>query len=127
MLAAKIILFAPLLGAVFTGLQTQSIPYRLAQIITTGYYSWQRAFSFYMFDLVALEGQTQHITLVKWIYSGAFHADWSILIDPLTAIMLVVVTGVSSLVHLYSIGYMDEDPFKQRFMAYLSLCSPSSC
>ena len=55
------------------------------------------------------------------LYSGDFAANWSILIDPLTAIMLVVVTSVSSLVHLYSIGYMDEDPHKQRFMSYLSL------
>lgn len=121
MIIAKIILFAPLIGAVFTGLQTQSISYRLAQIITTGLLFLSAACAFYMFYDVALMQHPQHITLVKWIYSGDFQVNWSILIDPLTAVMLVVVTGVSSLVHLYSIGYMDEDPHKQRFMSYLSL------
>ena len=121
MILAKIILFAPLLGAVFTGLQTQTISARAAQIVTTGLLFVAAIASLYMFYDVALLQHPQHVTLVKWIYSGEFQANWSILIDPLTAVMLVVVTGVSSLVHLYSIGYMDEDPFKQRFMAYLSL------
>jgi NADH-quinone oxidoreductase subunit L len=93
----------------------------VTQIITTGLLFLAAACAFCTFNTVAIQGNTQAITLIKWIYSGDFKADWSILIDPLTAIMLVIVTGVSSLVHLYSIGYMDEDPHKQRFMCYLSL------
>jgi len=59
--------------------------------------------------------------LLHWINSGSLDVNWSMLIDPLSAIMLVVVTSVSSLVHIYSIGYMSHDPHKPRFMAYLSL------
>lgn len=121
MIEAKIILFAPLLGAVFTGLQTRTLNYRLAQIITTSLLFVAFGLALYMFNIVALQDQEQNITLIKWIYSGNFRADWSIKIDALTSIMLVVVTSVSSLVHLYSIGYMAEDPHKQRFMSYLSL------
>ena len=59
--------------------------------------------------------------IFEWIKSGNFIADWSINIDPLSSVMLVVVTSVSSLVHIYSIGYMSHDPHKPRFMSYLSL------
>ncbi|NCW62415.1 MAG: NADH-quinone oxidoreductase subunit L, partial [Rhodobacteraceae bacterium] len=70
---------------------------------------------------------TQHLPILRWIESGALSTDWSIRMDRLTAIMLIVVTSVSSLVHLYSFGYMDHDPawkdgesYKPRFFAYLS-------
>ncbi|MGJ4997405.1 NADH-quinone oxidoreductase subunit L [Bradyrhizobium sp. HKCCYLS3077] len=59
--------------------------------------------------------------LLPWINSGELQVSWSLRVDTLTAVMLVVVTSVSSLVHLYSIGYMDEDPNRPRFFAYLSL------
>ena len=59
--------------------------------------------------------------LFEWISSGNFVANWSINIDPLSSVMLVVVTFVSALVHIYSIGYMSHDPHKPRFMSYLSL------
>ncbi len=55
---------------------------------------------------------------MPWIHSGQFVADWTVRIDSITAVMLVVVTGVSSLVHLYSIGYMAEDPHRPRFFSY---------
>src|SRR5207253_3540831 len=59
--------------------------------------------------------------IAPWIASGMFNVDWSLPVDSLTAVMLVVVTGVSSLVHLYSVGYMHEDPHRPRFFSYLSL------
>ena len=59
--------------------------------------------------------------IFEWINSGQFKADWSILIDPLSSVMIVTVTTVSALVHIYSIGYMSHDPHKPRFMSYLSL------
>ena len=59
--------------------------------------------------------------IFEWINSGSLNVNWSINIDPLSSIMLVVVTGVSSLVHIYSIGYMSHDPNRPRFMSYLSL------
>ena len=66
-------------------------------------------------------GHAQIIQIMPWITSGDFTASWTIRVDTLTAVMLVVVTGVSSLVHLYSIGYMHEDPNRPRFFSYLSL------
>ena len=61
------------------------------------------------------------IFILNWITSGNFIVDWSIRLDTLTAVMFIVVTTVSACVHLYSIGYMEEDPSKIRFMGYLSL------
>ena len=61
------------------------------------------------------------IQLLPWIFSGDLQVYWTLRVDTLTAVMLVVVTTVSSLVHLYSIGYMDEDPNRPRFFGYLSL------
>ena len=65
--------------------------------------------------------QPETVQVLRWIDSGAFEVDWVLRIDTLTAVMLVVVNGVSSLVHIYSIGYMAHDPHRPRFMAYLSL------
>ncbi len=77
--------------------------------------------SYLAFYQVALQGQEERIELVRWIDLGALKSAWSLRIDTLTAVMLVVVTTVSGLVHLYSIGYMEEDPDRPRFFAYLSL------
>ena len=65
--------------------------------------------------------QPQIIELFPWIESGDFHATWSLRIDSLTRVMMFVVTSVSAAIHWYSIGYMEHDPHKPRFMAYLSL------
>src|SRR5262249_54925541 len=62
-----------------------------------------------------------HQTVMPWINSGDLKVDWTLLVDPLTAVMLVGVTTISALVHLYSIGYMEEDPYRPRFFGYLSL------
>ena len=116
----KLIIFMPLIAAILVGLNTR-MNFRAAQIITTGAVMLAAVFSFITFYHVGIQGEVYNITLAEWINSGSFIANWSLKIDALTAIMLVVVTGVSSLVHLYSIGYMDEDEHKQRFMCYLSL------
>ena len=71
------------------------------------------------YDVIYL-GHAQVVHVLEWVVSGGFEADWTIRVDALTAVMLVVVTGVSSLVHLYSIGYMHEDDSRPRFFAYLS-------
>jgi len=70
---------------------------------------------------VALGGQPVKVEIASWIVSGTFDVSWALRIDALTAVMLVVVNGVSALVHVYSVGYMSHDPHKPRFMAYLSL------
>ena len=70
---------------------------------------------------VAIGGQPITIDLARWIVSGDFEAMWRLRFDTLTAVMLIVVTSVSSMVRLYSIGYMSHDNARARFMAYLSL------
>src|SRR5213082_1038764 len=71
--------------------------------------------------LVGFGHQDAHVVLATFIASGDLHAEWALRVDPLTAVMLVVVTTVSALVHLYSIGYMAEDPGRPRFFSFLSL------
>ncbi len=120
-----IILFAPLVGALIAGFGWRMIGERNAQIVTTGLLFLSALLSWILFfgDYETVES----ITLFRWIDSGSFSIDWAIRLDRLTAIMLVVITTVSSLVHLYSWGYMENDPqwkegesYKPRFFAYLS-------
>jgi NADH-quinone oxidoreductase subunit L len=116
------IVFLPLLGAAIAGLLGRVIGARLSELVTTGLLFIAAALSIVSFAHVALGGAPgQILPLLPWIHSGDFTLDWTIRVDSLTAVMLVVVTGVSSLVHLYSIGYMHEDPSRPRFFAYLSL------
>jgi NADH-quinone oxidoreductase subunit L len=95
---------------------------RFAEYITTGLLFVSAFLSWIAFSKIALgQGETVRVTVANWISVGNFQVNWALLIDPLTAVMLVVVTSVSSLVHLYSIGYMHEDSHRPRFFAYLSL------
>jgi NADH-quinone oxidoreductase subunit L len=90
-------------------------------IITSGFLAVTAVLSWVAF-LSTLGGTgTEKIGLLPFIHSGELIADWSLRIDQLTKVMLVVVTTVSSLVHIYSIGYMGHDPSQARFFAYLSL------
>ncbi len=116
------IVFLPLLGAVIAGLFGRIIGARPSELVTTGLLFVSAALSVAAFATVAIGGgATQIIPVLPWIHSGAFVADWTVRVDTITAVMLVVVTGVSSLVHLYSIGYMHEDSSRPRFFGYLSL------
>ncbi|HYH70965.1 MAG TPA: NADH-quinone oxidoreductase subunit L [Methyloceanibacter sp.] len=115
------IVFLPLLGAIFAGFFGRAVGARAAEVITTTLVLITAALSWLAFYQVALQGQEERIELLRWIDSGALRAAWALRIDTLTAVMLVVVTTVSGLVHLYSIGYMEEDPARPRFFAYLSL------
>ena len=116
----QILLFAPLLGACLAGFFGRSMGERMAMLIPTGLLFLSALLSWVVFFTYAGEA-SQTITLFRWLDSGAMQADWAIRVDTLTCVMLVVVTTVSSLVHLYSIGYMEEDRSKARFFAYLSL------
>ena len=120
-----IILLAPLVGALICGFFWTLLGERVGQIISTGLLFLAAILSWYVF--LTFDGVTQHITLLRWIESGSLSTDWGIRLDRLTAIMLVVVTTVSALVHLYSFGYMAHDenwghdePYRARFFAYLS-------
>ena len=120
----SIILFAPLFGAIICGFGWKLIGEKAALWISTGLLFVAAFFSWIVF--LGFDGEMQQITIFRFIESGTLSTDWSIRMDRLTAIMLIVVTTVSSLVHLYSFGYMDHDPqfegevYKPRFFAYLS-------
>jgi NADH-quinone oxidoreductase subunit L len=94
---------------------------RAAEIVTTTLLLISAALSWMTFVDVGFMHHDARVQLFQWIGSGDLVVNWTLRVDTLTAVMLVVVTTVSSLVHLYSIGYMHEDPNRPRFMAYLSL------
>ena len=115
------LVFLPLAAAIIAGFGGRVIGDRGAQLVTSGAVITSAILSIITFFNVALGHQPEHVVLANWMLSGDFKVDWAIKVDTLTAVMLVVVNGVSCLVHVYSIGYMSHDPHKPRFMAYLSL------
>jgi NADH-quinone oxidoreductase subunit L len=117
----KLIVFLPLFGAILSGFLGRLIGDRASQVVTCGPLIISCVLSWVAFYAVGLHGQVQTIELFDWIKSGTFVAPWALKIDQLTAVMLVVVTTVSAVVHVYSVGYMADDPGIPRFMAYLSL------
>ncbi|MDT3378988.1 NADH-quinone oxidoreductase subunit L [Labrys neptuniae] len=94
---------------------------RFAEYVTTGLLFVSCLLSWVAFINVGFNGATASVPVLDWIHVGKLQIDWALRVDTLTAVMLVVVTTVSSLVHLYSVGYMEEDPARPRFFAYLSL------
>src|SRR5579872_4576973 len=94
---------------------------RAAELITTGLLLIAAALSWFALIDVGFEHHDARVALFPWINSGDLQVAWALRVDTLTAVMLVVVNTVSSLVHLYSIGYMDEDPYRPRFFGYLSM------
>src|ERR1700732_3911833 len=116
------IVFLPLLGFLIAGLFGWRIGARPSEIVTTSLSFVSALLSWIVFIQVALGTAPATVSLIgNWFTSGALKVDWSLRIDTLTAGMLVVVGTVSSLTHLYSIGYMRDDPSRPRFFAYLSL------
>jgi NADH-quinone oxidoreductase subunit L len=117
------ILFLPLLGALIAGLFGRILGPRPSELVTCAFMVVAAVLSWIAFRDIALahEATTIKIPILHWLTSGDLDVNWSIRVDPLTAVMLVVVNTVSCLVHIYSIGYMHEDPHRPRFFAYLSL------
>src|SRR6059058_948412 len=119
-----LIVFLPILAAIVAGLFGRWIGKAAAKVVTTGalfvgaFLSWP-----IFFQYIYGHAGTTVVPVLTWIHSGTLNVDWALRLDSLTAVMLVVVTTVSSLVHLYSWGYMEEDPSQPRFFAYLSLFS----
>ena len=116
-----LIVFLPLIASLIAGLGGRKIGDLGSQIVTTGAVATSAILSWVAFFQVGIGGNPLTVELFTWISSGSFDVNWSLRIDTLTAVMLVVVNTVSGVVHLYSIGYMSHDPDKPRFMAYLSL------
>ncbi len=116
------LVFLPLLAALVAGLGGRIIGNTASKVVTTGalFASCALAWPIF-FGFLGGQSEAQVVPVVDWIRSGDMVVDWSLRVDTLTAVMLVVVTSVSALVHLYSWGYMAEDPSQPRFFAYLSL------
>ncbi|MEM6743465.1 MAG: NADH-quinone oxidoreductase subunit L, partial [Pseudomonadota bacterium] len=112
------ILFLPLIGALVAGFGHRFIGEQAAILTPTALLGFACLLSWTVF-LMPVEDVAQ-VSIMRWIDSGTLSVDWGVRVDRMTAIMLVVVTSVSTLVHVYSIGYMEEDPSKPRFFAYLS-------
>lgn len=116
-----LILFLPLTAAIISGFFNKFIGEKFCNYITCLFTTISAILSIIIFYEVIINGYENNLLIAKWINSGSLEANWSIKIDALSAVMLVVVNLISSLVHIYSIGYMSHDPHKPRFMAYLSL------
>ena len=115
------LIFLPLFGSILSGFFGRYIGDRNSEIITSLLVSISALLSFVIFKEVILNNYENNLVVINWINSGMLDVNWSIKIDAVSSVMLVVVCLVSSLVHIYSIGYMSNDPHKTRFMAYLSL------
>ena len=116
------LVFLPLLAAIVAGLGNRAIGNVPAKLITTVALFASCALAWPIFIGFLNGTSTSHVVKVlSFISSGNLQVDWALRVDTLTAVMLVVVTSVSALVHLYSWGYMSEDPSQPRFFAYLSL------
>ena len=115
------IIALPLIASIISGLFGKFIGDRNSEIVTSLLVSISAVLSLIVFYEVIFNQYEENIIIAKWINSGSLEVNWTMKIDALSAVMLVVVTFISALVHIYSIGYMSHDPHKPRFMAYLSL------
>ena len=117
-----VMIFLPLVASAIAGLFWRYITDRGAQLVTCGALLVSMVLAWIVFFDVGLHhGAPRTTEIFTWFLSGGFEAHWTVTIDQLTAVMLIVVTTVSAMVHIYSIGYMHGDPSIPRFMSYLSL------
>ncbi len=116
------IVFLPLLAAIVAGFSNRAFGTFFPKIVTTGGLFVAALLSWMTFiPYLSGTAEPQVVQVLTWMHSGSLNVDWALRVDSLTAVMLVVVTSVSALVHLYSWSYMEEDPDQPRFFAYLSL------
>ena len=115
------LVFLPLLGSIISGFFGRYIGDRNSEIVTSTFVTISAILSLIIFFDVTFNNYENNLVIATWINSGLLDVNWSIKVDPISSVMLVVVCLISSLVHIYSIGYMSQDPHKTRFMAYLSL------
>ena len=117
----ELAVFLPLAGGVIAGLFGARMGDRASQLVTVIPMLVAAVLSCVILWQVGFEGGARTVELFTWIRSGTLELGWSLRVDTLTAVMMFVVNVVSSMVHVYSVGYMSHDPHKPRFMAYLSL------
>ena len=119
-MALFLIVFLPLLGSLVVGFFGKKLNLMLSHIFSCTMIIIPFFLSLYFLNLTLSENYNLVVPLFEWLKSGDLITEWSLRLDLLTSVMLVVVTSVSSLVHIYSIGYMSHDPHQTRFFAYLS-------
>jgi NADH-quinone oxidoreductase subunit L len=118
---AALVVFLPLLAAAIAGFFGRVIGDRGSQVVTCGALVLSAIFGILVFQQIMGQSAPQVATLATWISSGGVDVAWSLRLDTLSGVMILVVTIVSAMVHIYSIGYMAHEHGKPRFMAYLSL------
>ncbi len=118
---AVAVVFLPLIATIIAGFFGRAIGDRGAQLVTCGALLLSAVLGGFLFRDILASGEIQVIPLAQWIVAGGVDVSWSLRLDTLSGVMILVVTIVSSMVHVYSIGYMAEDPAIPQFMAYLSL------
>ena len=116
-----IIIFFPLFSALFVGMFGKILGDFFSQILICLGVGLTAILSVPIFFDVALNSNDRSIVLLEWISSGTFNSFWSVRFDTLSTVMIMTVSCVSALIHIYSIGYMNHDKSKRRFMCYLSL------
>ena len=114
-------LFLPFAGFVIATILNKIVNYKYSQYITSIFVIFSSLFSWIIFFKILNNSQIYKVYLFNWIHSGEFFVEWSLRVDALTSVMLIVVTNISAAVHVYSIGYMKGDSSIPRFMGYLSL------
>ena len=117
----ELAVFLPLIGGLIAGIFGTRMGDRAAQLVTVIPMLIAAVLSSYLLWYVGIQGNERTVELFTWIDSGTLEVSWALRVDTLTAVMMFVVNVVSSMVHVYSVGYMSHDPHKPRFMAYLSL------
>ena len=115
------IIFLPLISSIIAAFSGKFIGEKIILIISSTLVSLSAILSILLFFDVLQNSYQNNLIIFSWIDSGLLSVNWSIKVDALSSVMFVIVTFVSALVHIYSIGYMSHDPNKPRFMAYLSL------
>ena len=115
-----LVIFLPLMGSIITYFG-KSFGNLFSQIFSCSMVVISAVISCFIFYDGLINDNYGNYLIFEWISSGNLNVNWSIKIDPLSSVMIMVVTSVSALVHIYSIGYMSQDPHKPRFMSYLSL------
>jgi NADH-quinone oxidoreductase subunit L len=118
---AAAVVFLPLIAAIIAGFFGRAIGDRGAQLVTCGALLLSAVLGVFLFRDILASNEVQVIPLAQWIVAGGVDVSWSLRLDTLSGVMILVVTIVSSMVHVYSIGYMHGDPSIPRFMSYLSL------
>lgn len=118
---AILIVFLPLFGFFYTGILGQALDHRFSQALTCGLIALSTVFSLILFAKIGLQSEPLVIPFFNWIHVDSFKVTWGLQIDSLSLVMMIIVTFISLLVHVYSVGYMKGDPGVPRYMAYLSL------